>query len=116
MVEQTLMKLGHFIKVFSLALYAKQELSQAISKMSGSHSEEYFSALSLHLCWSPVCVKRPLQPVCPSEEGTAKRHVRRSMDCRVGGARSGRAVLQGTELLPLCCGLISTFWVPVVLR
>lgn len=49
---------------------------------------------------------KTLQPVCPSEEETARNHTQRGLDCRVGGTKFGCAVLQGTELLPLFCGII----------
>ena len=48
-------------------------------------------------------MKTSLQPICPSQEGTAKSHKRRGMDCAAGGAKFGHVLLQGTELLPLLC-------------
>ena len=102
-VDHTFMRLGQPFKVFSLVLYVQQEPSQLISE-DYCRSGEYFSALNLQLSCGPARVKISLQPLCPSEEETAKSHMQRGLDCWVGGATFGRAVLQATELLPLLCG------------
>ena len=61
----------------------------------------YFSALNVQFCWGHARLKTALQPVSPSEEGTARNHTGRGLDHRADGAKFGLVVHQGTELLPL---------------
>ena len=44
-------------------------------RLCGCHLREYFSAVNLQLCWGPACLKTSLQPLCPSDKGTARSHM-----------------------------------------
>lgn len=49
------------------------------------HFGWYFSVLNLRLWWGPAHIRTSLQPVHPTEEGTARSHTWQGLDCRVGG-------------------------------
>ena len=97
-----------FVSNFPCPVCTVATISANQWKTCGSYSGEFFSALNVQLCWGPVCVKKALQPVCLSEEETARSHKGWGLDCRT------RYWITALAFWVLALWQMRTFKVPLV--